>query len=173
MQAAAFLVPWCCHAAYRHILSSLEAAAAKFGLQYQLESGSCLGAVKLNNFIPWDIDIDIGFLTSQFPLWQPDGSAAQTLAAAGLRLHSYSQVRRPIDIYLPTLFCPQDNYSDRGAGSFMIEYGGLAVEMMGRPRLSHAVLPPHLQHTQTRIGQSIIQTNSVPTIDIECLILYL
>ena len=106
MQAAAFLVPWCCHAAYRHILSSLEAAAAQFGLQYQLESGSCLGAVKLNNFIPWDIDIDIGFLTSQFPLWQPDGSAAQTLAAAGLRLHSYSQVRGRIqDLILTFLHC--------------------------------------------------------------------
>ena len=54
------------------------------------------------------------------------------------------------------MFGPQDNYSDRGAGSFMIEYGGLTVEMMGRPRLSHSVLPAYLQHTQTKIGQSII-----------------
>ena len=33
---------------------------------FQLESGSCLGAVKLSNFIPWDIDIDIGFATADF-----------------------------------------------------------------------------------------------------------
>ena len=71
------------------------------------------------------------------------------------------------------MFGPQDNYSDRGAGSFMIEYGGLTVEMMGRPRLSHSVLPAYLQHTQTKIGQPIIQSNRVSTLDIECLMLYL
>ena len=29
------------------------------GVYYELESGSALGGVKLSNFIPWDIDMDI------------------------------------------------------------------------------------------------------------------
>merc|ERR1719450_1375158 len=60
-QAAAFILPWCCFKSFRHILTSLEEISSKLGIEYQLESGSCLGAVKLANFIPWDIDIDIEF----------------------------------------------------------------------------------------------------------------
>ena len=32
----------------------------KYGIYYEIESGTLLGAVKLGNFIPWDIDLDIG-----------------------------------------------------------------------------------------------------------------
>ena len=53
-QAAAFLVPWCCVEAYRHILNTIETLASDLELDYQLLAGSALGAVKLGNFIPWD-----------------------------------------------------------------------------------------------------------------------
>ena len=65
-QAAAFLLPWCCVLAFRHVLATLEAVTASLGLDYQLKAGSALGAVKLGNFIPWDIDIDTEFATKDF-----------------------------------------------------------------------------------------------------------
>ena len=76
----------------------------------QLESGSCLGAVKLSNFIPWDIDIDIEFATGDFHHFkvvyhfcvtyqekrcfqycQDGGEAKKLLEEAGISLYKYSE----------------------------------------------------------------------------------
>ena len=38
-QAAAYLLPWCCILAFRHILSSLDHVAHELNIDYQLDSG--------------------------------------------------------------------------------------------------------------------------------------
>ena len=43
----------------------------KYGIYYEIESGTLLGAVKLGNFIPWDIDLDIGKTGSNILLHLP------------------------------------------------------------------------------------------------------
>ena len=135
-QAAAFLLPWCCYQSFRHILTSLEQTAARLGIDYQLESGTCLGAVKLANFIPWDIDIDIEFATRDFHHFKTGGQAYSDLTQAGIQLYSFQR----------------DMYSVKNAGMFNMYYGGITVEMMGSLKpLSRQALPEHLRDLATRI----------------------
>jgi len=141
-QSGSFLLPWCCVASVRHILRHLEEAARRLDIDYQLESGSCLGAVKLSNFIPWDIDIDIEFATADFHHFKDGGEAKKLLEEAGISLYKYSE----------------DMYHIKGAGSFLMFYGGVEVEMLGSlTPLSRFKLPPHLvqQPTRAEIGPGL------------------
>ena len=73
-----------------------------------LHSGSALGAVKLQNFIPWDIDIDIYLRTEDIDLFKPGGPAYQYLTSKGIEIYRFQR----------------DNYSVKNAGSFNMWYGG-------------------------------------------------
>ena len=135
-QAAVFMLPWCCFESFRFILMKLEEVSSKLGIEYFIESGTCLGAVKLANFIPWDIDMDIVFITKYFHLFKPGGGAHTILRNAGISLYSYSE----------------DMYHVKGAGSFKMHYNGITVEMLGSfQTISKDFLPAHLNHNPTRI----------------------
>ena len=135
-QASEILVPWCCIESVRHILRSLEYIRKEFGISYELESGSSLGAVKLGNFIPWDIDMDIGFNRRDFDLLRIGGRVADELQFNNLTLDGYEE----------------DKYYEEGAGMFHIEYGGIFVEMLGNLRnLSQDYLPIHVNTFPTLI----------------------
>ena len=57
VHTAALLAPWCCVLAWRHVLAQLEKMSVLLGLDWEVGDGSNMGAVKLGNFIPWDIDM--------------------------------------------------------------------------------------------------------------------
>ncbi|XP_023337539.1 uncharacterized protein LOC111708410 [Eurytemora carolleeae] len=135
-QAAEILVPWCCIEAFRGVFHALEFIRDKYGIYYEIESGTLLGAVKLGNFIPWDIDLDIGFRTQDFSLLQPGGRAGKYLLSQGFNLNRYSE----------------DNYSKKGAGFFNIQNKGLNTEMLGdQNNLSLNSLPPGLSSIPTLV----------------------
>ena len=106
---------WCCIRSFQHILTSLETISQKLGLEYSLDSGSTLGAVKLGNFIPWDVDMDIDIRTEHIEHFKPGGEAHQYMTEQGIQLYRFKK----------------DMYAVKNAGMFNMFYSGIVVEMTG------------------------------------------
>ena len=48
------------------IFVEFDRVCRKHGIKYSMEGGTLLGAVKYNNFVPWDDDIDVIMLRSEY-----------------------------------------------------------------------------------------------------------
>ncbi|XP_040576802.1 uncharacterized protein [Lepeophtheirus salmonis] len=119
--ADSFLLPYCCTRSYNFVIERLEFLASNLGIDYELNSGSLLGAVKLNNFIPWDIDGDIYIKTDHIvKFFDYGGSARKILERNGFTLTSIQE----------------NNYWDIGAKYFNLHFGGIEFEMQGRRNLT-------------------------------------
>ena len=54
------------------MLSVLDRTSDELGFHYEIDSGTLLGAVKFNNFVPWDIDADVDISSRAiFDFFQP------------------------------------------------------------------------------------------------------
>ena len=67
------------------MLSVFDRAAEKLGFHYEIDSGTLLGAVKFNNFIPWDVDGDV-YISSKaiFDFFQLGQQGTQILQKEGI-----------------------------------------------------------------------------------------
>ncbi|XP_059082520.1 uncharacterized protein LOC131880039 [Tigriopus californicus] len=116
LQKEAKLLPWGCQEAYAHILRTLLKIEERLETQFELTSGSLLGALKLGHFLPWDIDGDIYFSTEDFYHFSTtEGKGQMFLKHADISIYGIQD----------------DNYSDKGAGYFKLGYKGIEVEMSG------------------------------------------
>ena len=54
------------HEASLEILKEIDRICRKYKIQYMLDSGSLLGAVRHQGFIPWDDDADVAFTRKNY-----------------------------------------------------------------------------------------------------------
>ncbi|XP_069186410.1 uncharacterized protein [Procambarus clarkii] len=64
-----FLLPPCCIKMAVTQLNMVIDVSEKNGLEYELQSGSALGAVKFGSYLPWDTDHDIYIECKDFNIW--------------------------------------------------------------------------------------------------------
>jgi hypothetical protein len=55
------LMPSCCLVQMARAGKTLDEFASRYGISYELDSGTLLGAVKLRTHLPWDVDADVRF----------------------------------------------------------------------------------------------------------------
>ena len=67
------------------MLSVLDRISEELSFHYEIDSGTLLGAVKFNNFIPWDIDGDV-YMSSNaiFEFFQPGGEGTNSFKKEGI-----------------------------------------------------------------------------------------
>ena len=67
------------------MLSVLDRVSEELGFHYEIDSGTLLGAVKFNNFIPWDVDGDVYISTKAiFEFFQPGQQGTKALQQEGI-----------------------------------------------------------------------------------------
>ena len=72
------------------ILQAVDAVCRQLHINYYLICGSALGAVKYSGFIPWDDDLDIGMLRSDYEVFV---EMAQELLPNSYFLQNYRTVQ--------------------------------------------------------------------------------
>uniref|UniRef100_T1IX40 Uncharacterized protein n=1 Tax=Strigamia maritima TaxID=126957 RepID=T1IX40_STRMM len=68
-QVGAMMMPLCCRDALINGYKVFHEFSVKHGVMYQIEGGSALGAVKLNDIIPWDFDGDGSYYKDKMELF--------------------------------------------------------------------------------------------------------
>lgn len=61
------------HRRMLYLLQSFDTVCKKHDIDYWLDYGTLLGAIRHQGFIPWDTDTDVGMLRSDYALFLEKG----------------------------------------------------------------------------------------------------
>lgn len=100
------------HEANRKLLKEIDRICRKYKINYMMDSGTLLGAVRHQGFIPWDDDVDVVFTRQNFEMF---------MKVAPRELPDGMSVLRPEEI--------------RGVRCFMILQPGLSTKTAGYTRI--------------------------------------
>jgi hypothetical protein len=86
----------------------MDGLSVDMGIHYEISSGTLLGAVKLNNYLPWDIDGELFVQSEKMHLLRPGRRGHDVLDEAGIKTGSHKE----------------DAYWDKGAGYMTMHHRG-------------------------------------------------
>ncbi|KAG1659186.1 hypothetical protein GQR58_022661 [Nymphon striatum] len=66
MDTKNFILPTCCYDTMSHSLKFFAEFMQKHNISYEIDSGSVLGAIKLSDMMPWDLDGDIAMMNDDY-----------------------------------------------------------------------------------------------------------
>lgn len=78
------------HEANLKLLQEIDRICRKYKIQYMLDSGTLLGAVRHSGFIPWDDDVDVAFTRPNYELFM---KVARRELPEGLSLLEPTEIR--------------------------------------------------------------------------------
>ncbi|XP_047486214.1 uncharacterized protein LOC125037208 [Penaeus chinensis] len=121
-----FLIPPCCLALIADRVGRALEAAEERKLDYELQAGTVLGAVKFGSVLPWDIDLDVYVECGNQAQWMAIANAHLVGKDCSLRVYE-------ADVYF-SVICPK----------YMVEF-------VCHARLSRSALPEEYRNVPTWI----------------------
>ncbi|XP_067009659.2 uncharacterized protein [Anabrus simplex] len=121
----ALLIPPCCIDQVAGALKALDDFSKEKGIDYEIEAGTLLGAVKLSGFLPWDRDGDITFQTKDYDTFYENSNS---FSEKGFSLAMFKR-----------------------ASYFHLNTPDITLEMWGSDQLSTFQLPSEMWEIPTRI----------------------
>ncbi|XP_069696438.1 uncharacterized protein [Periplaneta americana] len=121
------LMPSCCLVQMARAWKTLDEFAARYGIGYELQSGTLLGAVKLRSHLPWDVGADVHFDTREYLTFY---KKQKVFNVKGLKLKSFN---------------PEEK------GYFQLWTPEINIQMWGTDTLTSIFLPADVRETPTRV----------------------
>lgn len=139
----------------RDIVTAIDKVCRDYNIDYFLDGGSCLGAVRHGGFIPWDDDIDIGMAKEDYerfctiaPEALPEGyslhSSANTSGFSALWVKVFKDGTRFIDDNAHEAGCEQGVFVDVFAYCRLDEDETRAKRQLAKARM--AQVKSYLKH---------------------------
>lgn len=88
------------------MLKVFDTICSKLEIDYWLDYGTLLGAIRHQGFIPWDVEADVGMLRSDFEVFAQQG-------AKELPMDIFFQTRETDEHYLPSSYYIEAKLRDR------------------------------------------------------------
>ncbi|XP_071521555.1 uncharacterized protein [Panulirus ornatus] len=149
-----FLLPPCCRATMERELGYLVDYGEANGIEYELQSGSALGAVKIGSYLPWDFDHDLVFVRHEYNKW---------LSMKGPYLEEKKcKLQVTARYYYITVYCPYfflELYSHANFTSrqyLPVEYRDIPTSIMYAGRRTVVMSNPGL-YTRNKLGIDILK----------------
>ncbi|KAG8228195.1 hypothetical protein J437_LFUL004320 [Ladona fulva] len=119
------IAPPCCADQVVSAIDAFDHFTSSHGTGYELEAGSALGAVKINGFIPWDIDGDVTFESKDYFMFVNDKS---WFKKHGMALNDFEE---PVPMHKDS-----PKKSPKTKGYFRLDTPDIYLEMWGYHMLS-------------------------------------